>query len=471
MTATSSKAVPAGGTGAGAGAGTGSDGQMINRFDPGAAHTLSAADRQLLARRRATLGDIYPLFYDKPVHVVRGSGAWLVDADGVEYLDAYNNVPAVGHANPRVAEAVHRQLTRMNTHTRYLQDGVVEFAERFLATHPAHLDHVIFTNSGSEANDLALTIAKWRTGHQGVIVTRMAYHGTTSLLAGVSPENGPGMPLAPFVRVVDPPDTFRHGEAAGAVFAAAVREAIGELTSAGLGVAALLLDTIMSTDGIFPGPPGMLAEAFRTVQAAGGLVIADEVQPGMARLGEAMWGFQRHTDQVDLVTCGKPLAGGLPIGSLVLPAELSDGYAAGHRYFNTFGGNPASIAAAGAVLDEVQHRGLLRGALEVGAALRRAIAEASATSPYVADVRGAGLFIGVEMVDRAGEPSRDIARRVVNGLRDRQVLISAVGRWGQVLKVRPPLVFTPQDVTAFVTAYRAVLDELDELDQKGSAHG
>ncbi|WP_220131309.1 aspartate aminotransferase family protein [Streptomyces sp. PT12] len=435
-------------------------GQMINRFDPGAAHTLSEADRTLLARRRATLGDIYPLFYDRPVHVVRGSGARLVDADGVEYLDAYNNVPAVGHANPRVADAVHAQLMRMNTHTRYLQDGVVEFAERFLATYPAHLDHVIFTNSGSEANDLALTVAKWRTGNDGVIVTRMAYHGTTSLLSGVSPENGPGMPLAPFARVVDPPDTFRHGDAAGAAFAAAVREAIDDLTASGLGVAALLIDTIMSTDGIFPGPRGMLTEAFRTVRAAGGLVIADEVQPGMARIGEAMWGFQRHTDHVDMVTSGKPLAGGLPIGSLVLPAELSDGYAAGHRYFNTFGGNPASIAAAGAVLDEVQERGLLRAALDVGAALRRSIAEASAASPYVADVRGVGLFIGVEMVDREGEPSREVARRVVNGLRDRHVLISAVGRWGQVLKVRPPLVFTHEDAAAFATAYRAVLDTL-----------
>ncbi|MDQ1136247.1 4-aminobutyrate aminotransferase-like enzyme/Ser/Thr protein kinase RdoA (MazF antagonist) [Microbacterium sp. SORGH_AS 1204] len=440
--------------------------QMINRFDPARAAGLSEADQVLLARRRATLGDIYPLFYDKPVHVVRGSGARLIDADGIEYLDAYNNVPAVGHANPRVAEAVYRQLTRMNTHTRYLQDGVVDYAERFLATYPAALDHVIFTNSGSEANDLALAIAAWRTGRTGVIVTRVAYHGTTTVLAGVSPENGPSMPLAPYVRVVDAPDTLVHGDRAGAVFADAVSAAIADLDAAGLGVRALLIDTIMSTDGIYPGPCGMLADAFARVQAAGGLVIADEVQPGMGRLGEHMWGFQRHTDTVDMVTCGKPLAGGLPIGSLVLSRELSDDYAREHRYFNTFGGNPASIAAATAVLDEIEDRGLLGSALQVGGLLRDGIAVASRDSALVADVRGVGLFVGVEMSATDDRSAREVARAMVNGLRDRNVLISAVGIDGQVLKVRPPLVFTADDTTEFLSVYA---DVLSDVEKKGVA--
>ncbi|GAB3597844.1 aspartate aminotransferase family protein [Microbacterium tumbae] len=440
--------------------------QMINRFDPAKAGGLSEADQALLARRRAALGDIYPLFYEKPVHVVRGSGVRLVDADGVEYLDAYNNVPAVGHANPRIAEAVYRQLTRMNTHTRYLQDGVVEYAERFLATYPAALDHVIFTNSGSEANDLALTIAAWRTGNLGVIVTRMAYHGTTALLAGVSPENGPSMPLAPYVRVVDAPDTYAHGERAGEVFADAVAAAIDDLNASGIGVRALLLDTIMSTDGIYPGARGMLAEAFSRVQAAGGLVIADEVQPGMGRLGEHMWGFQRHTDAVDMVTSGKPLAGGMPIGSLVMSSELSDGYANGHRYFNTFGGNPASIAAATAVLDEIQDRDLMTSAREVGARLQQGIGVASAGSELVGDVRGAGLFIGVEMRAAGGRTAREVSTAVVNGLRDRNVLISAVGLSGQVLKVRPPLVFTDDDTAEFLSIYA---DVLGDVEKKGVA--
>ncbi|MDN3310172.1 aminotransferase class III-fold pyridoxal phosphate-dependent enzyme [Microbacterium oryzae] len=446
---------------------TPASGRMINKFDPASAGNLSAADQDLLARRRATLGDIYPLFYERPLHIVRGSGARLIDADGAEYLDAYNNVPAVGHANARIAEAVYRQLTRMNTHTRYLQDGVVAYAERFLATYPAALDHVVFTNSGSEANDLALTIARWRTGNEGVIVTRQAYHGTTSVLAGVSPENGPSMALAPYVRLVDAPDTYRDGAAAGTVFAEAVAAAIDDLRRSGLGVRALLLDTIMSTDGIYAGERGMLADAFRRVRDAGGMVIADEVQPGMARLGEHMWGFQRHTDEVDMVTCGKPLAGGLPIGSLVLSSELSDAYAASNRYFNTFGGNPASIAAATAVLDEIEDRGLLGHAASVGALLQDGIRAASAGSGLVADVRGVGLFIGVEMNAADGRTSREVAAAMVNGLRERRVLISAVGPVGETLKVRPPLVFTADDAAEFVSIYT---DVLADVEQKGIAH-
>lgn len=460
---------------------------MVNRFDPADAAALPEADRRLLARRREVLGDLYPLFYARPVHVVRGEGARLWDADGTEYLDAYNNVPAVGHANPRVAAAVHDQLTRMNTHTRYLQDGIVAFAERFLRTYPEHLDRVVFSNSGSEANDLAITIAQWRTGHQGVIVTQNAYHGTTQLLAGVSPENGPTMALHPWVRTVPAPDTHRDGDLAGERFARAVTDAAADLDRHGYGLAALLLDSIMSTDGIFPGPAGMLVPAYRATHAAGGLVIADEVQPGVGRTGEAMWGFQRHTaaepprpagseprlqtgptgsdgatavdGHVDMVTCGKPLAGGLPIGTLVLGSALSDGYAREHRYFNTFGGNPASIAAATAVLDEVQDRDLVAHARAVGAHLLQGIAERSAPTGLVADVRGVGLFIGVEM---AGPHAGALAARVVNALRERNVLISAVGSDGRVLKVRPPLVFTHEDADAFLDVYDSVLTTLQQ---------
>ncbi|AXG83075.1 aminotransferase class III-fold pyridoxal phosphate-dependent enzyme [Streptomyces paludis] len=434
---------------------------MVNRFDPASAPSaLSAADRRLLDRRRAVLGDIYPLFYDKPVHVVRGSGARLWDAEGNEYLDAYNNVPAVGHANPRVAEAVRRQLTQVNTHTRYLNESVVAYAERFLATHPAGLDRVVFTNSGSEANDLAVSIAQWRTGAQGVVVTRNAYHGTTRLLSGLSPENGPRMPLHPWVRVVDAPDTFRHGPRAGTVFAESVRAAAEDLRRHGLGFAALLVDTILSTDGIFPGEPGLLAEAFRATREEGGLVVADEVQPGLGRLGGTMWGFQRHSDGIDMATCGKPLAGGLPIGTLVLPEELSDGYAQEHRYFNTFGGNPASIAAATAVLDEIEDRNLLDNARRTGAQLLGRLTEIAAASPITADVRGAGLFIGVEMAATDGADGGRWARRMVGALRDRRVLISAVGHAGQVLKIRPPLVFDADDADEFTDVYAEVLAEV-----------
>jgi 4-aminobutyrate aminotransferase-like enzyme len=442
------------------------DGVMVNGFDLRAgAGSLSTADADLLRRRRASLGDLYPLFYDHPIHVVRGSGARLFDADGREYLDAYNNVQAVGHSNPRVAEAVHRQLTTMNTHTRYLQDGVVDFSERFLATFPDHLDHVVYGNSGSESNDLAVRIAQWRTGHQGVIVTRNAYHGTTALLAGLSPENGSRMPLQPFVRLVDPPDAYRDGPEAAQLFAARVQAAMWDLTRYGHGTAALMLDSIMSTDGIFTGPVGLLDPAFRLVRAAGGLVIADEVQPGMGRTGEHLWGFQRHTDQVDLVTCGKPLAGGLPMGALALSAELSDAFAAEHRYFNTFGGNPAAVAAANAVLDEIDERGLIRHAKTIGTELGSRISLLTADDDTVGDVRGAGLFIGVEIVtDRESRtPDGARAHRIVNDLRALGVLISAVGPHGQVLKIRPPLVFDQVDADLFMSAFAAVLGSLGEV--------
>lgn len=428
---------------------------MINRFNPEEGHLLHTRDQALLDRRRSVLGDIYPLFYKTPLHVVRGAGARLYDADGIEYLDAYNNVASVGHGNPRVTEAVSRQLALTNTHTRYLQDGIVEFAERFVDTHPAHLSRVIFTNSGSEANDLALQIARWRTGNRGVLVTTMAYHGTTALLAGVSPENGGDMALDPAVRLIEPPDTYQHGTAAATVFAESIERAADDLRRHGFGVAALLIDTIMSTDGIFPGEPGLLTAGFAAAKAAGALVIADEVQPGMARTGDHWWGFQRHTDDVDMVTCGKPLGGGMPIGSLTLSAELSDGYARGHRYFNTFGGNPASIAAATAVLDEIEERKLMLHAATIGGQLLRSITDLA--SPLVADVRGAGLFIGVQMHGDDTRSASAITAEVVNGMRERHVLISAVGAGADILKVRPPLVFDDADAELFLGVFADVL--------------
>lgn len=441
---------------------------MVNRFDPRrAADLLDAPEQDLLARRRRVLGDIYPLFYDRPLHVVRASGTRLFDGQGREHLDAYNNVQAVGHSNPRVAEAVHRQLTLMNTHTRYLQDGIVTYAERHLATHPDHLDRMVFTNSGSEANDLAVTLARWRTGGHGVVVTTNAYHGTTTLLAALSPENGPGMPVAPWVRTVAPPDPLREGDAAGTRFADDIRAAAADLQASGWGFAALLLDTILATDGIIPGPDGLLAAAFAATHECGGLVIADEVQPGMGRLGRHLWGYRRHTDDVDLVTCGKPLAGGLPVGTLVLNSELSDSYARDHRYFNTFGGNPAGIAAATAVLDEIEDRDLIGAARRIGEHLLtelRSIHRRMPTDiPQPVDIRGCGMYVGVEFGEHDGTDGGVWAARVVHGLRRRRVLISAVGRRGEVLKIRPPLVFDLADADLFLSAYAEVVADLGAL--------
>ncbi|PVE11762.1 aspartate aminotransferase family protein [Streptomyces scopuliridis] len=438
---------------------------MVNQFKPSRAGLLDETDRVLLEKRRKVLGDLYPLFYDHPVHIVRAEGSRIYDAQGREYLDVYNNVPSVGHANRRVAEAVFAQMTTMNTHTRYLQDGIVQYSQRFLGTFPGHLDHVIYTNSGSEANDLGIRIAQGAARRTGVIVTRNAYHGTTQLMSGLSPENGSKMPLSPFVRLVDPPDAYRLGaENAAAAFAAEVERAIWDLKRYGMGTAALLIDSIMSTDGIFTDPAGLLDPAFRAVREAGGFVIADEVQPGMGRTGEHMWGFQRHTAEVDMVTGGKPLANGMPMGCLVLGSHLSNAFASENRYFNTFGGNPATIAAADAVLSEIEDRDLVANAARVGGQLLDGLRALAQKFPVIGDVRGAGLFVGVEIVADSvtKEPDGELAHLLVNSLREEGVLISAVGPWGQVLKVRPPLVFTDTDAAAFLRVFEDVLQSVSE---------
>ena len=441
---------------------------MINGFTPGQTDGLSADDAALLDRRRAVLGDIYPLFYTAPFHMTRASGTRVFDSAGREYLDAYNNVQATGHSNPAIAEAVHRQLLVMNTHTRYLQDGIVEYAERLTATFPVGMDRVVFTNSGSEANDLAIQIARWRTGNDGIIVTTNAYHGVTGLTSQITPENGGAMPIGPHVRTVDAPDTYRDGDNAGTIFAESVRRAIHDLNRHGHGVSLLVLDTIMSSDGIYPGTPGMLNEAFAAVREAGGLVLADEVQPGMGRSGTAMWGVLRHTHDVDFLVCGKPMAGGLPVGCLGMSSELSDAYAADHRYFNTFGGNPATIAAAAVVLDEVEN-GLMRNADVMGQALQNSINNLSRDYEFIGDVRGTGLFLGVEIVtDRTTRtPDGATTQRLVDAMKDHGVLISAVGPAGQVLKIRPPLTFSPEDLTWFNNAYTAALHDVATHDAAG----
>ncbi|OZI30327.1 aspartate aminotransferase family protein [Bordetella genomosp. 10] len=400
----------------------------------------------LLARRARVLGPAYRLFYDDPVHLVRGEGVWLHDADGKRYLDAYNNVACVGHAHPRVVQAIARQAAVLNTHTRYLHEGVVDYAERLLRTAPG-MDHAMFTCTGSEANDLALRIARAHTQAQGLIVTDNAYHGVTAAIAEASPSLGRYIKLGPAVRTVAPPDT-RHGDAAavGARFAQSVREAAADLRAHGLAPAALLVDTIFSTDGIHADPAGFLAPAVQAIHEEGGLFIADEVQPGFGRGGDTFWGYQRHGVAPDLVTMGKPMGNGHPVAGLMTRADVLAAFGRECRYFNTFGGNPVSMAAAGAVLDVIEDEGLRENARVVGDYLRARLRELSARHPVVADVRGAGLFVGLELSEERSEgpdraPATDLAARVVNGLRRQGILLSATGAAGNVLKIRPPLVF------------------------------
>jgi 4-aminobutyrate aminotransferase-like enzyme len=429
---------------------------MVNAFDGSHDAGLPPAARDLIRRREAVLGGGYRLFYASPVELARGSGVYLYDPAGEAYLDAYNNVPSVGHSHPRVTEAVTRQLGTLNTHTRYLTEGVVGYAERLLATHdlgaPAR---AMFTCTGSEANDLALRIARQHTGGSGVIVTANAYHGVTASLAELSPSLGPNVPLGRDVRVVPAP-------AAGVNFTAAVAWAIADLERYGVRLAAFLADSLFSSDGIFPDPAGFLAPVAEITRAAGGLYIADEVQSGFGRTGTHLWGYQRHGIMPDIVTMGKPMGNGLPIAGLVARQDVLDGFGRGARYFNTFGGNPVCVAAASAVLDVLEAERLPANAAATGAYLAGGLARLAAGSAVLGEVRGAGLYLGIDVTDPAtGAPSADLASVIVNRMREHHVLISATGPQGSVLKVRPPLPFGPQHADQFLTALVEVTAGLD----------
>ncbi|MBL3698636.1 aspartate aminotransferase family protein [Leucobacter luti] len=436
---------------------------MVNAYDGAAATGLGAADRELIARRERVLGRPYRLFYREPVHAVRAAGAHLFDASGADFLDAYNNVPAVGHSNPRVQAAVAAQLGTLNTHTRYLTDGVIDYAERLTALFPAPLSQAVFACTGSEAVDLALRIARRVTGGEGIIITRNAYHGTTSAAAAISPSLGPGNEIPETVALVDAPDSVRGpgGDAAGAAFAQQVEAAIADFAARGIPFAGMIVDSVLSSDGLRLAPLGFLARAAEVVRAAGGLYIADEVQPGFGRTG-SWWGFERHGLLPDLAVLGKPMGNGIPISAVIGSPELFDRFGAEVRYFNTFGGNPVSVAAANAVLDEIEERGLLAHAERAGERLASGLREiaSSAGDGRVAEVRGAGLFLGVEYVDAAGAPDPAAALAVVTGLRERRILVSASGTFENVLKIRPPLVFDDADTERFLDGFAAVSADL-----------
>ncbi|WP_225769050.1 aspartate aminotransferase family protein [Inquilinus sp. Marseille-Q2685] len=413
------------------------------------------------ARRDRLLGPAYRLFYDEPLHVVRGEGVWLTDAAGDRYLDAYNNVASVGHCHPHVVAALARQAAVLNTHTRYLGEGVLDYAERLLATFPPEIGHVMFTCTGSEANDLALRVARTVTGGTGVIVTDWAYHGVTVALAEMSPSLGSAVRIGDHVRLVAPPDAYRGEGDVGQAFAARVAAAIEDMRRHGIVPAALLVDTIFSSDGVFADPPGFLAPAAAAMRAAGGLVIADEVQPGFGRTGDGMWGFVRHGVVPDMVTMGKPMGDGHPIAGMAARPEVLAEFGRRTRYFNTFGGNPVSAAVGMAVLDVIEGEGLVANARDTGAFLAEALRTLANQHAAIGDIRGAGLFLGVELVrDRTTrEPDGALAARVVNGLRRRRVLVSSCGRHGNVLKLRPPLVFGREHAEMLVDALDRTLHD------------
>jgi len=392
-----------------------------------------------LARRRArTVGALLTrLTYEEPVHALRAEGVWLVGADGRRLLDAYNNVPVVGHCHPRVSEAVVRQTRMLNTHARYLYEPLVELAERLLATMPAGsgLDAVMLVNSGSEANDLAWRLARGVTRNDGALVTHHAYHGLTAAVADLSPEEWPAGYEPPHVARVSP------ALDAAEVEAAAARRPL----------AATFLDAGLTSDGILPPPKAALQALVRATHEAGGLFVADEVQVGYGRSGGHLWAFAHLGVTPDVVTLGKPMGNGYPVAALVTRSELVERFAFAQRVFSTFGGNPVAARAALAVLDAIEDERLVAHAGRVGDELRARIA--ALTHPAVVDVRALGLLVGVQL------ESSERTNAVVESLRRGGVLVGRTGAHDDVLKIRPPLVFGDEHVELLV---RALADALGD---------
>ena len=426
--------------------------KTINAFDPARLNALPERRQALIRRRDALLGPAYRLFYQDPVELVRGQGVWVWDAEGKRYLDAYNNVVSLGHCHPHVVQALQRQAATLNTHTRYLNEALLDYAERLLATHHPSLDRLMFTCTGSEANDLALRLAQFHTGGTGVIVTDWAYHGVTQSTAACSPSLG--APAASPLRVYTVPAPSGDGEGVGAAFAAGIAQAIARMQADGVRPAALLFDSLFTSDGVFGAPAGFLQATVARARAAGMLVIADEVQPGFGRTGEHMWGYQRHGIAPDLVTMGKPMGNGHPLAGLCARQELLDAFGRDTRYFNTFGGNTVSAAVGMAVLDVLEREQLLANTVAQGDYFRQGLQALAARHSWIGDVRQFGLFLGVELVHEAdlSRPAAEATTQVVNGMKTRGVLISACSRSANVLKIRPPLVLERGHVDVFIEA-------------------
>jgi 4-aminobutyrate aminotransferase-like enzyme len=414
---------------------------------------------RLLARRDSALGPAYRLFYKDPLHIVRGDGVWLYEADGRAYLDVYNNVPHVGHCHPHVVDSIARQATILNTHTRYLHESVIAYTERLLTHFPDALSVVNYTCSGSESNELALRIARTHSGGEGIIVTRHAYHGNTHATGSISTEDWPLDALPPHVVTVPAPDPCRgpyrnESSELAAQYAAHVSEAIETLHERGLQPAALIVDTIFSSEGILDVPPGYLALAAGLIREAGGVFIADEVQPGFGRTGMHFWGFEVRGVTPDIVTLGKPMGNGHPVSAVVMRPELAAEFAGTAHYFNTFGGNPVSAAAAMAVLDVIEQEALQTNALQTGGYLRLGLEALTLRHELIGEIRGSGLYLGVDLqTDRDKRtPATTEAAWIHNDLRDNGVLIGTTGPFANVLKLRPPMVFERKHADLLLTA-------------------
>lgn len=420
--------------------------------------TRTTAD--LIADRARLMGPNVSTFYDDPIHLVKGEGVWLWDANGRKYLDCYNNVPHVGHCNPRVVEAICRQASTLNTHTRYLHDGILDYIEKLTATTDASLDTAILTCTGSEANDIALRMAEGMTGKRGIIATDATYHGNTSLVSQLSQSNVPavGFGLEQYVRFVEAPDSYRNPDPDGTRFAASVKQQIAAHEESGIGFAALVVCPYFLNEGFPDNPDGWLKPTAEAVRKAGGLLICDEVQSGFGRTGSHFWAHQKTGVIPDVMTLGKPMANGHPVGGVVTNTEIVKTFRQGYRYFNTFGGNPVSCAAAMAVLEELEDKDLMGNAKQVGDYARNRLETLAAKYPVIGDIRGSGLVFGAEMVleHSNNAPATEFTDQVINAMRNHGIILSNLGRHKNTLKIRPPMPFSVENADL-------LFDTLDDI--------
>ncbi|MCI2395765.1 aminotransferase class III-fold pyridoxal phosphate-dependent enzyme [Aliiroseovarius sediminis] len=398
----------------------------------------------LLTRRAQLLGPNMTTFYDDPVHIVRGEGTWLWDADGNRFLDCYNNVPHVGHAHPKVVQAITDQAATLNTHTRYLHEGILDYGERLTATMGNDLDTMIMVCTGSEANDIALRMGRAVTGKTGIICTDNTYHGNTDLVSHLSAKKTPIGGAVDWVRKVPSPDAIEplggSHEAQAQAFADEIQTAINALEADGHGFGTLILCPFFANEGFPDLPKGFLDPTVDVVRRAGGIIIADEVQPGFGRTGRNFWGHERIGLVPDIVTMGKPMGNGHPVAAVVTRPEIMAEFRNRFGYFNTFGGNPVSAAAAMAVLDVLEEEQLVENARDTGDYALGLLGQLD--HPMIADVRGAGLFLGVEFArDGNTEAAADFCAALVDAMRQRGVLLHSVGRHYHGIKIRPPMCF------------------------------
>jgi len=425
---------------------------------------------ETLFNRKRLLGSNLSIAYKNPVKIVRGEMQYLFDENGRRFLDAYNNVAHVGHCNPRVVEAGQRQMALLNTNTRYLSDNVLAFAERLITTLPEALNTCFFVNSGSEANELALRLARAHTGAVDMIVLDNAYHGNTTTMIDISPykHDGPGgKGPPPWVHKVPLPDPYRGpyrgvGPEIGSLYSQHVVAVIKSLTAGDKQLCGFIAESLPSVGGQILLPENYLGQVYSEVRAAGGVCIADEVQTGYGRIGSHFWGFERYGVDPDIVVLGKPIGNGHPLGAVITTREIARSFNNGMEFFSTFGGNNVSSAIGIAVLEVVLDQRFQAHAASTGEQLLIELRKLMEHNSCIGDVRGSGFFIGVELVTNREtlEPATELANKVVNEMRERAILLGTDGPFHNVIKIRPPMPFSSEDAAELVMNLDQILQRL-----------